>query len=65
MSSASRQSWRAANDMFVATIRAGVGPGVKIELSRLVRKVAIRAVKMLSGRLSRMRSRLLYSKDLL
>lgn len=57
MSNTSRQSWRAANDTFVATIRAGVGPGMNIELKRLVRKEAMWAVKMQSSRVSRTRSR--------
>ena len=32
---------KAAKEAFVATIKVGVGPGVNIELNRLVRKVAI------------------------
>lgn len=57
MSNASRQNWRAANDTFVAMIRAGVGPGVNIELKRLVRKEVMWAVKMQPSRVSRTRSR--------
>jgi hypothetical protein len=32
-----RITWRQANDAFVATMREGVGPGVKIELNKSVR----------------------------
>lgn len=34
-------SWRAAKETFVATRRVGVGPGVKMELKRLVMKSAM------------------------
>ena len=43
MSSARSTSCRPANDAFVATTRVGVGPGVKIEDMRFVRKAAIPA----------------------
>lgn len=33
--------WRAAKEALVATIMEGVGPGVKMELTRSVKKVAI------------------------
>lgn len=36
-----RTHCKAAKETFVATIKEGVGPGVNIELIRLVRKVAI------------------------
>ena len=43
MSSARSTSCRPANDAFVATTRVGVGPGLKMEDMRLVRKAAIPA----------------------
>ncbi len=41
---AKRTSCRPANDTLVAIIREGVGPGVKIEETRSVRKAAIGGV---------------------
>lgn len=39
-----RITWRQANDAFVATMREGVGPGVKIELNKSVRKLDMMAL---------------------
>ena len=41
MRSASKTIWSAAKEAFVATTIEGVGPGVKIELTRSVKNVAM------------------------
>ena len=45
MRRASNTAWRAANERLVATTRVGVGPGVKIEEKRFVRKSAMEGDK--------------------
>lgn len=47
---AKRTSCRPANDTLVAITREGVGPGVKIEVIRSVRKAAIAGVRFDRGK---------------